>query len=140
MFRLLALPGLKVGVVTLVMGAVVSFTVFVVIHMLWEHILLFLIVAPLVFVYLSQQATASDAVGKALYLLAGTAATSPFVYLLHVLVSFDNPDGGGLFIAEVVFTLLFRLPAAILVAVLLTGSGYYLVHRIGNGQEAKTQE
>ncbi len=93
---------------------------------LWKSGWLLVLLVCVLFVFLSQRDTSRRAIVSGLYATAGFVLLYPPVVLVDRVVSQTGPDGGGLWVAAVLYTLLVRLPIAVVLAGGIAGAAYLI--------------
>lgn len=128
----------KVGTAAFVFALIIAFIGFVVVHMVWESAWPLVLLSAVLFAILSQQPNPLAVLGTSLYATALVVITAPLVYMLALLLQPAGPDGGALWIADFLYTAIFRGSAAVVGAAFLAGFGYLINKRATEGGEAAT--
>ena len=115
-----------VGLVALAMALVAGLVGTVVLGRLWRSGWLFLLLVCVLFVFVSRYDTSRAVIVRGLYVTAGFVVLYPAVVLLDLMIAPADPDGGGLWVAAVLYTLVVRVP----IALVLAGGMVVLAHLI----------
>lgn len=115
-----------IGIVAFLFASIVTFIGSVAVFFVWESGWVLLLLFASVFLYLSQRHSAKAVVVQSTFLLALIIFFAPGAYLLGLLMRPTDPDGGGLWIADFLHTLVIRWPVAAIIAGVVGGTGYLL--------------
>ena len=130
----------KIGLITIPTAAVATFAGYLVLRPVLESgfVLLFLFCG--LFYYLSRQEYPSEVAARGLYVLAIFALLYAPIYFFGLLLAPTDPEGGALWMADAVYTLIIRGPVGTVVALVFAGVGYLFDQQTRNSQQENSRE